>query len=192
MIIVKKEKITKLTLSALFVALGIILPFFTGQIKEIGNMLLPMHIPVILCGLICGPWYGLGIGFVVPLMRSIMFGMPMIYPSAIAMAFELATYGFVVGFFYSKSPWKCIKALYKAMLTSMVAGRLVWGIAMTALMGIKGSAFGLGAFFTGAVINAVPGIILQLILVPSIMVALKRAKLVPLINHREKKQCTTK
>ena len=151
-----------------------------------------MHIPVILCGLICGPWYGLGIGFVVPLMRSIMFGMPMIYPSAIAMAFELATYGFVVGFFYSKSPWKCIKALYKAMLTSMVAGRLVWGIAMTALMGIKGSAFGLGAFFTGAVINAVPGIILQLILVPSIMVALKRAKLVPLINHREKKQCTTK
>ena len=187
-----KEKIKKLTLSALFVALGIILPFFTGQIKEIGNMLLPMHIPVILCGLICGPWYGLGIGFMVPLLRSMMFGMPILYPSAIAMAFELATYGFVVGFFYAKSPWKCIKALYKALITAMLAGRVVWGVVMSVLMGIKGSAFGLGAFLSGAVINAVPGIVLQLILVPSVMVALKKAKLVPIVKHREKKQCTTK
>lgn len=186
MIRLNKDKITKLTLSALFIALGIILPFFTGQIKEIGNMLLPMHIPVILCGLICGPWYGLGIGLVVPLMRSVLFGMPLLYPSAIAMAFELATYGFVVGFFYSKSPWKCIKALYKAMLVSMVAGRLVWGLAMTVLMGIQGSVFGFGAFFAGAVINAVPGIVIQLVLVPSCMVALKKAKLVPLIKRREK------
>ena len=69
------DKIKKLTLSAMFLAIGMILPFFTGQIPRIGNMLLPMHIPVLLCGLICGWQYGAAVGLVLPLLRSMTLGM---------------------------------------------------------------------------------------------------------------------
>lgn len=82
----------------MFVAIGVVLPFFTGQIPQIGNMLLPMHIPVLLCGLICGWQYGGMVGFILPLLRTMLFGMPVLYPTGIAMAFELAAYGLVIGF----------------------------------------------------------------------------------------------
>lgn len=85
----KHSKTIKLTLSAMFLALGFVLPFFTGQIPQIGNMLLPMHLPVLLCGLICGWQYGLVIGLCLPLVRSMIFGMPPIFPTGIAMTFEL-------------------------------------------------------------------------------------------------------
>ena len=97
----KKNELKNLVLAAMFLALGLVLPFLTGQIQQIGNMLLPMHFPVILCGLICGWKYGLGVGFIVPLLRSAIFGMPVMYPNALAMAFELATYGFFAGFLFS-------------------------------------------------------------------------------------------
>jgi len=84
----KIKPVMNLTLAAMFLAVGLLLPFLTGQIKQIGNMLLPMHIPVIMCGLICGWKYGFGVGFVMPLMRSMLFGRPIMYPDAIAMAFE--------------------------------------------------------------------------------------------------------
>ena len=87
----------KITLSAMFIAIGIVLPFFTGQIRQIGSMLLPMHLPVFLCGLICGWQYGAAAGFILPLLRSFLFGMPPMYPMAAAMSFELATYGLVAG-----------------------------------------------------------------------------------------------
>lgn len=102
----KIKPVMNLTLAAMFLAVGLLLPFLTGQIKQIGNMLLPMHIPVIMCGLICGWKYGFGVGFVMPLMRSMLFGRPIMYPDAIAMAFELATYGLIVGLLYSRSRWK--------------------------------------------------------------------------------------
>ena len=89
-----KNKAPKnLVLSALFLAIGFVLPFFTGQIPTIGKMLLPMHIPVLLCGLICGWQWGLGVGFVLPLVRSLLFSMPVMYPTALAMAVEMAVYG---------------------------------------------------------------------------------------------------
>ena len=175
----KNGSIKNLTLTAMFLAIGMILPLFTGQIQLIGNMLLPMHIPVFLCALICGWQYGLPMAFVLPLMRSMIFGMPPIYPTAISMAFELATYAFVAGFLYQRSRWKCTKSLYKSMIIAMICGRLVWGIAQAILLGIKGTAFTLQMFMAGALINAIPGIILQLILIPAVMVALHKAKLVP-------------
>ena len=181
--------IKKLILSAMFLALGLVLPFLTGQIKEIGNMLLPMHIPVLLCGLICGWQYGLIVGLIVPVLRSFLFSMPVLYPTAVSMAFELATYGFVVGFLYNRSKWHCIISLYRSMLISMVAGRLVWGIVQALLLGIGGNAFTLKAFIAGAFLNAIPGIILQLILIPAIMVSLRKAKLVPL-NKSHRKNTT--
>ena len=89
--------IKNLSLAAMFLGLGLMLPFLTGQIPAVGSMLLPMHIPVFLCGLICGWQYGLAVGFIVPLLRSMLFSMPPMYPTAVSMAAELATYGFVIG-----------------------------------------------------------------------------------------------
>ncbi len=180
-----KNKNTKdLVLAAMFLALGLVLPFFAGQIKEIGNMLLPMHIPVILCGLICSWQYGLAVGFITPLLRSMLFSMPIMYPSAVAMAFELATYGAVAGFLYKRAKWQCVKMLYKCLAAAMITGRVVWGIMMLILVGVKGNLFSVQAFIGGAFLNAIPGIILQLVVIPAVMVALNRAKLVKFHKHK--------
>jgi predicted membrane protein len=85
-----KNLIKSLTLSAMFLAMGLLLPFVTGQIPEIGSMLLPMHIPALLSGVFCGPIWGAAVGLIMPLLRSAIFGMPPIFPTATAMAFELA------------------------------------------------------------------------------------------------------
>ncbi len=177
------SRIQKMTLSAMFLALGLLLPFLTGQMREIGNMLLPMHIPVLLCGLICGWQCGLAVGFVVPILRSTVFGMPMMYPMAIGMAFELSTYGAVVGYLYGKSKWKCVVSLYRSMILAMISGRIVWGLCSVVLLGIKSKTFTVQAFLAGAILNAIPGILLQLILIPTIMVALGRAKLIPFSKY---------
>lgn len=166
-----------LTLSALFLALGYVLPFLTGQIPQFGSMLLPMHIPVFLCALICGWQYGAVIGFILPLTRCLFFSMPPVYV-AIAMAFELATYGFVAGFLYSRARRQGIVALYCSMIIAMLAGRLVWGAAQIVILGLQGNAFTWQAFMAGAFVNAVPGIIVQLVLIPAIMFALDKTGLV--------------
>ena len=172
-VIMKNTK--KLVLSALFMALGIILPFFTGQIPQVGSMLLPMHIPVLLCGFICGWQYGLAVGAVTPLLRSALFGMPPMMPTAAAMAFELAVYGTVTGILYNKLPKKNGN-IYVSLLGAMLEGRVVWGIVCIPLYGIGGNAFSFQMFLAGAFINAVPGILLQIVLIPAIMMALKKAK----------------
>ena len=179
-----KNNTRNLALSAMFLALGLVLPFLTGQIPQIGNMLLPMHLPVFLCALICGWQYGLPVAFVLPLLRSVTFGMPVLYPTALAMAFELATYAFLAGFLYQRSRWQCIRALYRCLITAMIGGRLVWGLVQMILLGLAGNSFGFQAFLAGALLNAVPGILLQLVLIPALMVALNRTKLVPF--HRAK------
>lgn len=165
------------TLAAMFLALGLLLPFLTGQIPQIGNMLLPMHIPVLLCGLICGWQYGGIVGFICPLLRNLLFGAPPM-PGAISMAFELAAYGIVIGLLYNRAKRKNLVALYISMIIAMLAGRVVWGAVHTVVMGFAGKEFGFKMFMASALFNAVPGIILQLILIPAIMVALHRTGLV--------------
>ena len=172
-------KIKNLTLAALFLALGLVLPFFTGQIPQIGSMLLPMHIPVFLCGLICGWQYGAAVGFIVPLMRSVLFGMPPLFPTATSMAFELLTYGLVVGLLYSRSRWQCVRALYRCLIAAMLAGRAVWGVVQAVLLGATGSSLTMQVFMASAFLNAIPGIIVQFILIPVVMLALNRTGLVP-------------
>ena len=175
----------KIVLSAMFLALGIVLPFFTGQIPQIGRMLLPMHIPVFLCGLICGWKYGMTVGFIMPIMRSMLFTMPPMFPTAVAMAFELATYGFIAGILYENSRWHCIKSLYRCMFAAMIGGRAVWGLVMLVLLGIGENGFTFAAFFSGAFMNAIPGIVLQLIFIPSFMLALDKTHLVPLGKNKK-------
>ncbi len=177
-------------LSAMFMAIGLVLPFLTGQIPQIGNMLLPMHIPVLLCGFICGSQYGFIVGCSLPLLRSFLFSAPVLYPTAIAMAFELATYGFLSGYLFKKSRWQCVRSLYRCLIITMIAGRIVWGIAQTFLLLGGAESFSLTAFISGAVLNAIPGIALQLILIPALMLALNKTHLVHFKKHNMKKDKT--
>lgn len=179
-------KTKKLTLSALFVALGLVLPLLTGQLKALGNAFLPMHLPVLLCGLIVGPLYGLVVGLILPILRHFTFGMPPLYPTAIAMSFELATYGFVVGYVYKNSRWKCIIALYESLIIAMIAGRIVWGVVQMILLGINGQPFTIQMFIAGAFLNAIPGIVFQLIFIPSLMLALHKTGLVHFHSNAKK------
>lgn len=172
----KNKKLVNLILAALFLGIGLVLPFVTGQIQKIGNMLLPMHIPVLLCGFICGPQFGILVGFVLPLMRSALFGMPVMYPDAVAMAFELAAYGFVSGFIFGKAKGKGIISVYGSLVAAMLTGRVIWGIARALLLGLDGFTFKM--FIAGAFVNAVPGIILQLILIPAVVLALDKTNLI--------------
>ena len=180
----KKTDVTRLTLAALFAALGLVLPFVTGQIPEIGGMLLPMHLPVLLCGFVCGWPYGLAVGFVTPLLRSLLFGMPPLMPTAVAMAFELAAYGALAGLLYGKLP-KTPARVWISLVGAMLIGRAVWGLVSWGLYGlILAKPFTLAVFFAGAFGKAWPGIVAQLALVPLIILALEKAKLIPLKDGR--------
>ncbi len=170
------KNIKKLTLSALFLALGLVLPFLTMQIPEIGNMLLPMHIPVLLCGFVCGWQYGLVIGFITPLLRSAVFGMPFMIPNALGMAFELATYGLVAGILYYLLKYKKAST-YISLIGAMLAGRVVWGVASYFIYNLlTEKAFTWSIFAGGAFLEAIPGIILQLVIIPPLVVVLKKQK----------------
>ncbi len=163
----------KLVYSAMCLALCLVLPFLTGQIPEVGNMLLPMHIPVLLCGYLCGSRWGAVVGFTAPLLRHVLFSAPRM-PACIGMAFELAAYGLIVGVLYRRFG-KDLRAIYLSLVCAMVGGRLVWGAAQLVIFGITGGDFPFSAFLAGAVTTAVPGIVLQLVLVPVLVRALDKS-----------------
>ena len=171
----RRTDIRKLTLAAMFLALAFVIPFFTGQIPRIGSMLCPMHIPVLLCGFFCGAPWGLAAGVMAPLLRSFVLGMPPMFPTAFCMAFELAVYGFVAGWLHNKLPKRKIY-VYVSLLCAMLLGRIVWGIVMFACMGLDVSRFGFTAFVAGAFTNAIPGIVLQILLVPILVILIEKNK----------------
>ena len=175
----KNENIKKLSYSAILMAIGLVLPFFTGQIPEIGNMLLPMHLPVIVAGLVVGAKYGAAVGFILPLLRSLLFSRPVLYPSAVAMAFELCALAAATGWLFARSKHKCIYSLYRALLVGIILSRAVWGVAMSLLMLGGDGSFTFSVFIASAFVTSALGIILELILVPLIMIALGRAHIVP-------------
>lgn len=170
----KNENVRNVVNAALCLALCMVLPFLTGQIPQIGSALSPMHIPALLCGFICGWPYGLIVGFAAPLLRFMLFGMPPLFPTGTAMAFELAAYGAAAGILYKKLP-RTIPCIYISLIGAMLAGRIVWGAVMTVIAGVSQVQFSFQAFLTGAFLNAVPGIICHLILIPIIIVALQKA-----------------
>ena len=169
----KKTDSKKLTLSGMFLALALVMPFLTGQIPQVGSMLCPMHFPVLLCGFFCGGGMGLLVGFIAPLLRSVLFGMPPMFPVAISMAFELAAYGLVAGVLYRILPKKK-SSVYGALITAMILGRVVWGMAMMVCLGAEN--FGVAAFLAGAVTTALPGIVLQLLLIPVIVFMIEKIR----------------
>ncbi len=170
----KRNNVFHLTVSAICLALCMVLPFLTGQIPQIGSMLSPMHIPVLLCGFVCGPAWAAVVGAFAPILRFALFGMPPLFPTGAAMCFELLTYGVVSGALYRMLPGKK-SSIYASLIAAMLAGRVVWGAVSAVLMGASGGEFTFAAFMAGAFINAVPGIVLHIVLIPVIVLALERA-----------------
>ena len=168
-----RERTLKIVISALLLALALVMPYLTGQIPELGSMLCPMHLPILLCGFLCGPLWGLAVGLTAPLLRSAIFGMPILFPMALSMAFELATYGLVSGLLRRLLPKRSLY-IYPALLVAMVAGRLVFGASMLLCMISQGKGYALSAFLASAVTGSVPGILLQIILVPPLVLLIER------------------
>lgn len=169
----ENKSLYRLILAAMFLALALVLPFLTGQIQQIGNSLCPMHLPVLLCGFFCGPWYALAVGLIAPLLRFALFGMPPLMPNGLAMCFELAAYGLTAGLLYRLLP-KRKPFIYVALISAMVVGRVIWGIVRVILYGVGASGFGWTAFLSGAFTAAVPGMILQLVLIPLLVMLLQK------------------
>lgn len=174
---ISKGKATRMVLAAACLALCLVLPFLTGQIPQMGNALCPMHLPVFLAGFICGPVWAAGVGFIAPLLRNMIFHMPPLYPTGISMSFELAAYGLVSGLLFRKlhgGTW----TVYASLAGAMAAGRLVWGAVRVVMLGLSDIPFSWAVFVTEGFVNAIPGIIIQLILVPAIVIALRKARIV--------------
>ena len=184
--------VRRLTLGAALLALGLVLPFITGQIQAISRWISPMHIPALICGLTCGPVMGLIVGFITPLLRGLLFGMPPIPNIALPMAFELAGYGLVAGLCYpallrAMKNKNHLPALLIALVIAMVAGRVIGGSAKALLLalGVIGanSPFTIAAFLTSYFVETAPGAAIHIILIPAVVLALERAHLSPLAEE---------
>jgi len=176
--------VRKLTASAVCLALCVLLPFLSGNNPQLGSILGLMHIPVLLCGFAAGHVYAAMTGFIAPLLRFLLFQSPpfaplpyLPVPPGIAMMFELAVYGLVAGLLYNKLPKKTLY-LYVSLITAMLSGRLVWGAAMLIISPFYDSSFTWAVFTAGAFVVALPGIILHIIIVPVIVIALQKARVI--------------
>ncbi len=179
-----RVRIHQMVVSGLLLAMGLVLPLVTGQIPEVGNMLLPMHLPVLICGFVCGWKWGAVVGFVLPLMRSLLFQMPPLLPTmrtggALCMAFELMAYGLFAGLLYRRlrhKPW----GLVVSLVVTMLLGRLVWALASVFIYRIFADfAFDVRLFIAGGFVNAWPGMVMQLVLVPVVVKLIEKTGLVP-------------
>lgn len=175
----KKIKVKDMVLTALFIALGVILPIIFHAADLLAKIFLPMHIPVILCGFICGPLLGAVAAIATPLLSSAITGMPVIYPVGVAMVFELLTYAVVAGVMLrALKKTNIILALYISLITAMILGRIVLGGVSFLLYGVLGKGYTFAMFISSAFVTALPGIIIQLVLIPWIYIFLKKAKLI--------------
>ena len=176
----KKITTKNIALSAIFIAIGIVLPIFFHSVNILAKMFLPMHIPVILCAMICGPFLGCICAIATVLLSSSFTGMPVIYPMAIIMCFELATYALISGNLYNLliKKFNIIFSSYIALIIAMISGRIVLGVASLLLIGILGNGYTFQAFLSGAFITAFPGIIIQLVLIPWILFLFDKTNLI--------------
>lgn len=174
----KKIDVRLLIIAALMLALAILLPQIFGRIQFLGTKFLPMHIPVLLCGFICGVRYGTLCGAVAPLMCSLLFGMPPFFPMAVSMAVELCAYGAAAGLARALIAYKPYKyklaLLYASLIGVMIIGRIAYGITMIIITAIQSEPYTFSVFISASAISAIPGIILQLILIPLILAFLSK------------------
>ena len=185
----KNDTLYRMIVTAVLLALGLILPFLTGQLQAFGKLLSPLHIPVLICGMTCGWVWGGALGLVLPLLRMALFGMPAA-PMAYPMTFELCAYGVLTGLLY---PWlrqalceklgaSRIVVMLASLGLAMVGGRIVGGIAKALLLWggvIGGAPLTFGAFVTSYFVDTAVGAVVHLIVVPAVVLALEKARLSP-------------
>ncbi len=186
-----QKKTYSLVITAMLLAVGLVLPFITGNIQAIAKIISPLHIPVLICGLCCGWKWGLGLGIVLPLLRGLLFGIPVFPTSALPMAFELGAYGLLTGLFYplllkvfkSKNH---LPAMLCALIISMVLGRFVGGAAKALFIsvGVIGSSspYTFSTFFASYFVSTAVGALIHIVLVPAVVLALEKAKLSPVVS----------
>lgn len=167
----------RLAFAAMCLSLCMLLPFVAMQIPQLGSMLSPMHIPVLLAGYLCGGWFAMIVGLIAPILRFVMFGMPQIIPTGLCMSIELATYGLFSGILFRRMPNKPW-GVYVSLVLAMLGGRLIWGFAAKLIYAASGMNFTWELFLAGAFVNAIPAIILHILLIPPIVIALIKAKLI--------------
>ena len=164
------KNIKKMLLVAMFLALGVIMPSVFHAFGAIsGQIFLPMHIPALLAGFVCGPVYGLIAGFFMPYLSSFTTGMPVLFPMAVTMSFELGVYALVSGFLYNTKK----KNVYLSLLVAMIIGRITVGVANAIILSAAGNIYSLSAFINASFVVALPGILIQLILIPLLVFLLK-------------------
>jgi len=172
------NRLKLLTYSAALLAAALLLPLLTGGDMQLGNMLCLMHIPVLLCGYICGPVWGGAVGLSAPLLRGLIFGRPPFIPTGLCMAAELMTYGLLAGLFYKLLPKK-LPYLYISLIGAMIFGRVVWGAAQYMVLATQGKAFTLSVFWVNGFVTALPGIALQIAVIPLIIMAMEKSAIIP-------------
>ena len=173
-----KIKIRQMVITSMFIAIGIVLPMAFHSIPKGGNIFLPMHIPVLLCGIICGFPYGLVCGMITPFLSSLLTGMP---PAAFlpSMLFELAAYGTVSSLLMHYIHIKNLFAkIYISLIAAMLFGRVFYGI-LNALIFSAGN-YSMQIWLSAAFVTALPGVVIQMLIIPAIVVVLQKAKLIEL------------
>ena len=187
----RNKQLYCMVLSGVLLAVGLVLPFLTGQLQTIGKVISPLHIPVLICGLTCGWQWGLGVGIILPILRGLTFGMPPFPTSALPMAFELGTYGLLTGLLYplflkGLKKESHLPAMLLALILAMVGGRIVGGAAKAGLLalGIIGSKapYTFAAFFASYFADTAVGALIHIVLIPAVVLALEKAKLSPLVS----------
>ncbi len=180
-------KYKSLVITGMLLAVGLVLPFLTGQIQAIAKTISPLHIPVLICGLCCGWKWGLGLGIVLPLLRSLLFGFPPFPTNALPMVFELAVYGLITGLLYpaliKNKKMSHPAAMYLSLVPAMILGRVAGGAAKALFisLGVIGSSspYTFAAFFSGYFASTAVGAVIHLILVPAVVLAIESAGLSP-------------
>jgi niacin transporter len=174
------KSIRKIALAAMLIAIGIVLPLAFHAIPNAGRILLPMHIPILLCGIVLGFPYGLIVGILTPLLSSFITGMP---PLGILppMLFELGTYGAISSVImqYIKIDNLYIR-IYTSLISAMILGRIIFGVLNSLIFSVGD--YSMQMWVTAAFITALPGIIIQIVLIPGIVIILVKAKLIDFDN----------
>ena len=186
----RNSSATKLTMGGFLIALGVLLPYVTAHAFGVpGNVLLPMHLPVLFAGFLLGPIYGMLCGILIPTLSSLLTGMPPLFPMLPLMIGELGVYGLVSGLLYYKTPLGRIPyGIFPSLIGAMIAGRAMYGIIFNVMLLATPEKTAFAAVL-GSIIKGIPGIIIQLILIPVILVALDGAFLK---RHRIKTNDLTK
>ncbi len=170
--------VKRTTLCALFIAFCYVLPIAFHAVG-LGSVVAPMHIPVLLCGMICGSGYGALCGIIGPILSHLLGGMPPL-PMLVRMVPELCVYGLVGGItMKSIRTGRAAADVYISLVITMIAGRIVGGIATAIFYAVTSGVYSIALWATSYFVEGLPGIVAHLILVPVLVLTLQKARLVP-------------